>query len=203
MYGWYLLFVFTMPLLASYAPPFFSHYSTLQNIPYCQLGDFPTPVHVLDETNKILGTRLYIKRDDLSGKKQSDGKRAYGGNKIRKLEFLLADALASNAKTIITFGCAGSNHALATSLYAHALGLKCTVLLKPQPNAQQVQKNLLYHQLHGTELLYYKNNQDRAQGTHQIIKEVTERDGIPPYIIPTGGSCPRGVLGFVKAAFEL
>jgi len=76
------------------------------------LGDFPTPVQKLGPLGKQLGLdNLFIKRDDLTGK-------IYGGNKIRKLEFILGEALRKGAKEVITFGAAGSNHALATAIYA-------------------------------------------------------------------------------------
>jgi 1-aminocyclopropane-1-carboxylate deaminase/D-cysteine desulfhydrase-like pyridoxal-dependent ACC family enzyme len=184
-------------------PLLFSHYPVLkEKIPHIELGDFPTPVQQLKNLNTDL-CQLYIKRDDLSGTKLADGRHRYGGNKVRKLEFLLAQALVEGAKTVMTFGCAGSNHAVATSIYAQCLGLKCAVLLKPQANSYNVQKNLLLHQYHGTQLHYYENNELRACGAKKVYDELTQDDGTPPYIIPTGGSNSLGALGFVNAAFEL
>ncbi len=146
---------------------------------------------------------MYVKRDDLSGKKTGENSRLFGGNKVRKLEFLLADALKHNAQTIITFGCAGSNHALATSTYAHELGLKSISLLRPQPNSHIVRRNLLLGLSNGTTL--------RLSPTAELHKSVIIAElvnhkqlyGSFPYVIPVGGSCPLGILGFINAAFEL
>ena len=103
--------------------PLFEMYPNLKkNIPFISLGKFPTPVEKMNNLGKELGLdNLFVKRDDLS----SD---LYGGNKVRKLEFLLADAINTKAKSVLTFGCAGSNHALATSIYAKKLGLKAQCL---------------------------------------------------------------------------
>ncbi len=93
--------------------PLFEHYQLLTHkLSYVSLGEFPTPVQKLDQLGRQLGLdSLFIKRDDLSGK-------FYGGNKIRKLEFILGDALRTGAKEVLTFGSAGSNHALATAVSA-------------------------------------------------------------------------------------
>src|SRR6266581_738013 len=113
--------------------PLFKAYPQLeQQLPHVSLGNFQTPVEKLTPVGDEIGLySLYIKRDDLSG-------GVYGGNKVRKLEFLLADA-----KEVITFGFAGSNHALSTAIYGRQLGLKSTSMLMPQVNAHYVRRNLL------------------------------------------------------------
>lgn len=118
--------------------PLFKQYPLLEDkLPYVALGDFPTPVEKLDRLGADIGVdHLYIKRDDLSGK-------VYGGNKVRKLEFLLGHALRTEVKTVLTFGFAGSNHAVATAIYAHHVGLKSISMLMPQPNAHYPRRNLL------------------------------------------------------------
>lgn len=147
---------------------------------------------------KLLGIRnLYIKRDDFTGKKIGDH-RLYGGNKPRKLEWLLADAIAHNAKTVITYGCAGSNHALATAVYAQTLGLASILMLKPQPNSTVVRQNLLLDKAHHATLSFYPNNTTRDAARDEILQNDPSF-----YFIPTGGSTPLGALGFVNAAFEL
>jgi len=167
------------------------------SLPRLALGAFPTPVTPLLGLGDALGAdQLYMKRDDSSGE-------AYGGNKVRKLEFLLAEALRRNAKAVITFGCVGSNHALATAIYAKRLGLKCVSMLLPQPNAHSVRRNLLRGHNAGAELHYYKNAGRLGAGLacqylHHALKAKKR-----PYVIPAGGSCPVGVVGFVNAAFEL
>jgi 1-aminocyclopropane-1-carboxylate deaminase/D-cysteine desulfhydrase-like pyridoxal-dependent ACC family enzyme len=129
----------------------FKHYSSLkEKIPYISLGDFPTPIIHLANLGKEIGAnQLYLKNDGLSGSN-------YGGNKIRKLEFLLGDALNKGAKAVLTFGFAGSNHALAAAVYAQSLGLKCISILLAQPNAQYVRNNLLFSQFCQSEICHFK-----------------------------------------------
>ena len=96
--------------------PLFEKYPALSGLPHVRLGLFPTPVqelHGLSESDN----RVFIKRDDLSGLE-------YGGNKVRKLEFALGEAKANGCTDVITFGCDGSNHALATGIYAGKLGIQ-------------------------------------------------------------------------------
>lgn len=184
--------------------PLFKMYPDLaQNVPHICLGSLPTPIQKLDNLGACFGiNNLYIKRDDLTGACQ-DGEYCYGGNKVRKLEFLLAEALAHNAKSVMTFGCAGSNHAVATSVYANRLGLDCICLLKPQAHSHAVRSNLLMHQSHNAELHYYPNNATRKVGALCAWLDHAHTYGDFPYVIPTGGSNALGTLGFVNAAFEL
>ncbi|MHB9029110.1 MAG: pyridoxal-phosphate dependent enzyme, partial [Candidatus Latescibacterota bacterium] len=110
-----------------------------EKLPYISLGEFPTPAEELHHLGAVSGIgRLYIKRDDLSG-------NLYGGNKVRKLEFLLGEAVREGAKEVMTFGAAGSNHALAAAVYARQAGLRGILMLRPQPTARYVRKNLLRH----------------------------------------------------------
>jgi len=170
---------------------------------HIDLGDFPTPVHQLKNCGESLRMKnLYIKRDDLSGKEIDDDARMFGGNKVRKLEFILADALNHGARTVLTFGCAGSNHATATATYAHFLGLRCIAMLKPQPNSPVVQRNLLLMSSSNAEL-HYTSHDERSRATELAMIENEKMYGDVPYQIPTGGSCALGVVGFVSAAFEL
>ena len=183
----------------------FKHYPLLrEKLPYVALGEFPTPVQKLDRLGGEVGmSQLYIKRDDLSGK-------IYGGNKPRKLEFLLGNALRSNAKEVIAFGGVGSNHALATAIYAPQCGLKSISMLMPQPNAHYVRRNLLMSRYCGAELhlcgaeLESKRNMPLVflATTCQLLRHKL-RSGRFPQRIPPGGSSSLGVIGFVNAAFEL
>jgi len=175
-----------------------------QGLPYVSLACLPTPIQRLERLGRELRVpQLYVKRDDLSG-------LMYGGNKPRKLEFLLADALKRGASHVMTFGAAGSNHALATALYARKLGLTCISVLMPQPNARYVRRNLLLGHRVGAELhlagagLGRPDNMPRvyAAAIHQILMHRL-LDGRRPTIIPPGGSSPLGTVGFVNAAFEL
>ncbi|MEE9613050.1 MAG: pyridoxal-phosphate dependent enzyme [Desulfatiglandales bacterium] len=183
----------------------FEQYPLLQNkLPYTSLGQFPTPVQKLERLGRDLHmSHLYIKRDDLSGK-------VYGGNKPRKLEFLLGKALRANTKEVITFGAAGSNHALATAIYAQQIGLKSISMLLPQPNAHYVRRNLLMSHHCGAELHLCRAALHSWRNwlllfwatTYQLLRHKL-RSGCFPQLIPPGGSSPLGVIGFVNAAFEL
>jgi D-cysteine desulfhydrase len=161
------------------------------------LGRFPTPVEKLERVGNVIGlNKLYIKRDDLSG-------GVYGGNKVRKLEFLLGDTQRRKAKEVITFGFAGSNHALATALYANQLGLGSTSLLLPQVNAHYVRRNLLASHYFNADLCFYKNWTLLGLGLLSQLLRRRVKHGKFPRVIPGGGSCPLGVCGYVNAALEL
>ncbi len=183
----------------------FTRYPLLvQSIPYINLGTFPTPIYTCD--NLPLdghNTNLYIKDDGVCGKTLLDGTQLFGGNKVRKLEFALADALKQGATTVMTFGCVGSNHALAVTTYAKFLGLKSVCLLSDQPNSTVVQRNLLLQQLYNAELHFFPTGNQRKQGAYHQFFSCHNNTNSFPYVIPTGASYPLGVIGFVNAAFEL
>jgi len=176
----------------------FEQYPLLkERIPYVQLGEFPTPIKHLRDLGKEIGSDcLYLKNDGLSGS-------IYGGNKIRKLELLLGDALGKGAKEVLTFGFAGSNHALATAVYAQKLGLKCISILLAQPNAQYVRRNLLLSHVCGAEIHHFKNEIAAYIPTTILLLRKKLKLGKFPYIIGPGGSSPLGTIGYVNAGFEL
>jgi len=184
--------------------PLFNYFPGLKgNIPHVSCAQLPTPVEKLDELEKALDVgALYIKQDSKAGK-QKDGTTLFGGNKVRKLEFLLADAIALGVKTVMTFGCAGSNHVLATCTYAQELGMDAIALLMPQPNKYAVQRNILLDAQTNAQLLHYPSKPLRTFGAMHTFMWHKVMHGDFPYVIPTGGSCPVGVLGFVNAACEL
>jgi len=186
------------------SPPnaLFERYPRLrQALPHVALGLWPTPVARLDTMETALpealgAGRLYAKRDDLSA-------TPYGGNKVRKLEFLLGRALHDRRKAVLTFGGAGSNHALATAVYAQQLGLQSISMLVPQPNARSVRRNLLMSHRVGAEL---HHNPGMASTTASALWHCLShrlRDGAFPQIIPPGGTSPVGMVGFVDGALEL
>ena len=172
------------------------------NISYIHFASLPTPIELLAKLSEQFDCQLYIKRDDKTGSQDVQGQR-FGGNKVRKLEFLLADAMAHNKKGVMTFGCAGSNHALATATYAAHLDLDCFCMLKPQPHSWVVQRNLLSMLRAGAEMHYCPTSSLRTLGALYISLRYYQLHEQYPYIIPTGGSNAIGVLGFVNAAFEL
>jgi len=178
--------------------PLFEQYPGLRGaIPHTPLADLPTPVEAAPALAEALGAEsAWVKRDDLTAE-------AYGGNKVRKLEFLLGEAVREKAKTVITFGGAGSNHALATAIYARQLGLKSVSLLSPQPNAHAVRRNLLMSHKVGAELHHYEGLRRAALARLLETGLHTVRDGVAPYVIPPGGSNSMGMLGFVNAGLEL
>jgi 1-aminocyclopropane-1-carboxylate deaminase/D-cysteine desulfhydrase-like pyridoxal-dependent ACC family enzyme len=137
-----------------------------------------------------------MKQDNLSG-------TVYGGNKIRKLEFLLGEAIAEGCKSIITYGAAGSNHALATAVCCRHLGLRAISILAPQETSSHVRKNILMQHAVGAELHLCPNFTDFPEATQKSVDRCSQEDGIAPYIIPTGGTNATGALGFVAAAFEM
>jgi 1-aminocyclopropane-1-carboxylate deaminase len=186
----------------------FTHFPGLRNnLAHIKFCDLPTPIIKLESFGAFVGYKnIFMKADDLTGKKIDESEKInnglghlYGGNKPRKLEFLLADAKKMGKETILTYGCAGSNHALATAVYAKELGFKkCILMLKNQPNSPVVRHNLLLDYYCGAELLFYPDNQ-----TRRLAAEDMMRNDPSIYFIPTGGSNAIGAIGFVNAAFEL
>lgn len=178
--------------------PLFNRFPALAKLlPNLSMGIFPTPVEPLAGLAKKLKRKnLYIKRDDLSG-------LVYGGNKVRKLEFLLAAAKRLGAVRVITSGAAGSNHALATALYAKQIGLKATLVLSEQAPSSVVCGNLLADYSAGAEMIYVEHFNAIASMVDGQVQRYEKIEGKRPYVIPAGGSSPLGAMGYVNAAFEL
>ncbi len=175
----------------------FKKYPTLkESLPHIPIGTFPTPVIQLHGLEKKLGKKgIFCKQDCFSS-------TPYGGNKVRKLEFLLGQAKKENASEIITFGCVGSNHALATAIYANKIGIKCTLILFPQPNARSVCQNLLLDYKYNAELIYCSDYKNFNFATLEGIPGRTfNRNDC--FLIPPGGSSVTGIIGYINAAFEL
>jgi 1-aminocyclopropane-1-carboxylate deaminase/D-cysteine desulfhydrase-like pyridoxal-dependent ACC family enzyme len=165
-------------------------------LPWTSLGDFPTPVARLAATGERLGhPRLYVKRDDLSG-------RPYGGNKVRKLEFTLADARARGCDTVVTFGAAGSNHVLATTVHGRRLGLRTVAVLADQAPQAYVRRNLLADQGQGLEPIPARGPLDAALRGFVAWARL-RATGARPCLLPPGGSSVVGTLGYVEAALEI
>ncbi len=163
------------------------------------LAQTPTPVEPLARLSKRWGIELLVKRDDLTG-------AALTGNKVRKLEFLLAEAQARRADTVITCGGAQSNHCRATAVAARQLGMDSTLLLRtPDPaNPPPVDGNILLDKLVGAELRFITpaDYRDRAAGMARVADELRAR-GRHPYVIPEGGSNALGAWGYVRCVEEL
>lgn len=166
-------------------------------LPVVELGEWPTPVRRLERLGAEAGLpSLWLKDDGPSSPR-------YGGNKVRKLEFLLAAAKAAGARSVVTFGYAGSNHATATAVHAAGAGLGSTSILLPQRNAAYLRKNLLVSRAVGAEIHEYPNQAALVAGTLGVLLRRLLGEGRLPSIVAPGGSSPLGTVGFVNAAFEL
>lgn len=179
------------------APPLFKSYSQLgENIPWTRLGNYPSPVEKLSNLGRALrADEIWIKRDDLLS-------NIYGGNKIRKLEFILADARSRGTKTLITVGGLGSNHALALAAHSKNLGFRSVLVLFNQPKTHQVRKNLILDSYFGAEM-HYADSYAKLPliAAREFFKYLLS--GNKPLYVPAGGTTPLSALGYVNAAFEL
>lgn len=167
-----------------------------QSLPFLPLTNLPTP---LDPAPGLAGhiglEKLWIKRDDLSAD-------VYGGNKVRKLEYLIADAIQTGSDALITFGAIGSNHALATSIFAQRQGLTCYAVLIDQSLTPYLGPTLRYHARIGTVLIYADTfKQAIKAGESAVANHPGGADRV--YYVPWGGSSWLGTVGFINAALEL
>lgn len=172
------------------------HFPTLRgHLARARLTELPTRVHRLEHLGRELGIDLWVKRDDESG-------RLYGGNKPRKLEFILGDAQADGKQTVMTFGGIGTHHGLATAICARSLGMKTILVLLRQPVTEHVRHSLLLDYATGAEM-HYAASVTRVTGRALRLCGRELLRGELPYIILTGGTSPLGTIGYVNAAFEL
>lgn len=158
----------------------------------------PTAIEPLPRLSQHLGGRveLFAKREDCNSG------LAFGGNKLRKLEYALGQAMARGHRSVATFGAAGSNHALATAIHAQRLGLECVCLLGPQPAGPGVRRTLNRHLALGTQLVPWSGSRaTRLELYRRLFRgpDPAQR----PWVIPIGGSTWHGTVGYVNAAFEL
>lgn len=172
----------------------------LARFPRVFLAHLPTPLERMDRLSAELGgPEIWIKRDDCTG-------LSTGGNKTRKLEFLMAEALAEGADTIITQGATQSNHARQTAAFAAKLGLACHILLEDRTGSNDANYNtngnVLLDHLHGATTSRRAGGADMA-AEMEVLADRLRGDGRKPYVIPGGGSNPTGALGYVNCAFEL
>lgn len=163
----------------------------LARLPRTSLADLPTPA---DSATLLLGGQQSI----ISIKHDEHSSPVYGGNKVRKLEYLLQRARDRNAKRVATFGTVASNHALATALHAATLDLECTCFLSHQKKTPQAQRALSAHVQSGTEIVYFGG--DRRQRRDTLRKYLRGRS---VWVIPIGGSNWLGTVAFINAALEL
>lgn len=164
--------------------------------PRVRLFAGPTPIEPMDRLREALGggPRLFVKRDDSIP-------FGFGGNKVRKLEFVIARALAGGADTLVTLGGVQSNHARATSAAAAKLGLHCVLILNGSP-PERLAANTLLDDLLGAEIVYITSRAERTAAAERVVARL-RADGRRPCLIPLGASTSLGALGFVAAVDEL
>ncbi len=172
----------------------------LARYPRLRFAHLPTPIEPMENLSKLLGgPQLWIKRDDCTG-------LATGGNKTRKLEYLMGDALAKKADVIITQGATQSNHARQTAAIAAKMGMACEILLENRTSSQDrdylVSGNVIMDRLFGANLRDYPGGTD-MNAAMQVVAEELKAKGKTPYIIPGGGSNPIGALGYAGCALEI
>ena len=165
------------------------------DVPRLRFAHLPTPVDALPRLSEALGgPHLLIKRDDQTG-------LAFGGNKTRKLEFLIAEARERGAKTLISGGALQSNHCRQTAAAAARFGFDCVLVLTgDQP--EKPSANLMLDRLFGAEIVYVADRKDR-DGILQETFDRATNEGKKPYLVPYGGSNATGALGYAFAMKEL
>ncbi|KAJ3700303.1 hypothetical protein LUZ61_004008 [Rhynchospora tenuis] len=186
-----------------YEPPSWaSHLSPIPPHTF-SLGHLPTPIHKWNLPNLPDGTEVWIKRDDLSGMQLS-------GNKVRKLEFLMADAVSSGADCVITVGGIQSNHCRATAVAARYLNLDSYLILRTSKVLVEKDPglvgNLLVERLVGAHIDLVSKEEYAKIGSvtlAEILKNKLEKEGRKPYIIPVGGSNSLGTWGYIEAIREI
>ncbi len=165
-------------------------------LPRVALGAWPTPLGAAPALAAATGVPGLLLKDD------GACATPYGGNKVRKLEYLLGDARARGCDAVVTFGAAGSNHVLATAIHARALGLHCHAVLTAQPPTPWVRGTLGWHARLGTTLHPAAGRADsEAIAARLAADHPTGAAALA--VIPWGGSAPLGALGFVAAGLEL
>ena len=172
----------------------------LARFPRVRLTQAPTPLEPMPALSRLLGgPKLWIKRDDCTG-------LATGGNKTRKLEYLIGEALALQADVVITQGATQSNHARQTAAAAARVGLGCEILLEDRTGSREadyrISGNVLLDRLFGATLQHRPGGTDMDAAMAARADELRSQ-GRRPYVIPGGGSNPVGALGYVTAALEL
>ena len=166
---------------------------SLESIERVSLGIFPTPIQRLDNISRLLSTNVFIKRDDLTG-------LGLGGNKVRKLEFLLAQARRQGAEVVFTTGGAQSNHAMLTAAAAGRLGMRAILVLKARGVTACVGNQYL-EKLMGTRVVFVDT--DDYRDIYAEMDRIGASLGVPYYKIPCGGSNALGSLGYVACAEEI
>ena len=182
-------------------------HALLEKKPRAKLGFFPTPLYKLERLSKQLGVQLYIKRDDFSGMS------LFGGNKIRKLEYLIGDAQEKGCDTVFTYGATQSNHAMQTVTACRRVGMEPILYLNAyvQPDEKDVRSNMLLDRILGAQVniipgLPEETEAQTEERCHQLGLEHAARleaQGHRCYDVPMGGASPVGSAAFIGGYLEL
>jgi len=172
----------------------------LEKFERIKLGHFPTPIEHLKNITKYLGgPNIFIKRDDCTG-------LATGGNKTRKLEFLIPDAIKNKAELVVTVGAVQSNHARQTAAACTIMGLKCLIILeqrvKDPPEVYMNSGNVFLDKLYGADIKICPKNENFLKYYEKVIEDLKSK-GTNVYFIPGGGSNAIGALGYVECLNEI
>ncbi len=167
---------------------------TMRSVPRHQFAHLPTPIEELPRLARLLGgPRLFAKRDDQTG-------LAFGGNKTRKLEFLIAEAQQQGAQLLVSGGAIQSNHCRQTAAAAARYGFECTLVLTGEM-PQEPSANILLDQLFGAKIVNVPDRKDRDRVLQETFDQAAAQ-GRRPYLVPYGGSSPTGALGYAFAMQE-
>jgi L-cysteate sulfo-lyase len=172
----------------------------ISKFPRVRFAHLPTPLEYMPNLSRLLnGPEIWIKRDDCTG-------MSTGGNKSRKLEFLMAEAREQGADLVITQGATQSNHARQTAAFAARMGMDCHIILEDRTNKTDHDYvdngNVFLDYLHGATVEHVPSNPD-MNGELAKVGEKFKTQGRKPYLIPGGGSNATGALGYVNCAIEL
>ncbi len=162
----------------------------VESLPHLELSKRPTPVR------ELAGLGIWVKEDG------AFGAGGWGGNKVRKLEWLIPDARRRGRRSILTFGGLGTNWGLATALYAREHGIETALALVDQPVDDHVTAQLARLEASGARI-YRTRTKARTVAMLPWLLARNARGGRPPYLLPAGGSSPVGALGYVEAALEI
>ena len=166
-------------------------------VPRFRLGTFPTPLAPAPRLSDALGVPVLVKRDDLTG-------LGLGGNKVRKLEYLVADALDRGADILVTGGGPQSNHTALTVLAARRAGLEAHLVFYGRPRGGAPEGNAVLNALSGAEITYTGDDARSSVDLGlQALAHELRAAGRHPYLIPRGGATPLGCVGYVLASLEL
>lgn len=178
----------------------------IESVPRKDIGFFPTPLHRLERLSEELGVNLFLKRDDLTGIS------LFGGNKVRKLEYLMGDAMEKGCDTVFTFGATQSNHAMQTVTACRRFGLTPILYLVAvvEPDEEDLRANMLLDRVLGAEIhivsmkgMTEQEADEQAARQAEEHKKRLEAQGHKCYMVPMGGASPVGSVGFARGFVEM